>query len=101
MDPRVREVIEGAMQACGNDLRGIEELNDTKMGNILETCFGKNSGNPERFADCIVEKQKKMEDILSPMQFKIMYFSKSSHNCLTQQNKSVSDCTQEAIKGIR
>ena len=70
------------------------------MGEILESCFSKNSNNPDRFADCIVERQKKMEDALNPMQFKIMFFSKSSHNCLTQQKKSVNECTQEAIKGI-
>ena len=101
MDPRVREVIEGAMHACGDSLRSIEELNDNKMGSILEGCFSKNSNNPERFADCIMEKQKKVEDILNPMQFKIMFFSKSSHNCLTQHKKSVPECTQEAIKGIK
>ena len=94
MDPRVREVIEGAMHACGNELKSIEELNDYKMGSILETCFSKNSSNPDRFADCVMEKQKKIEDILNPMQFKIMYFTKSSHNCLTQKNRSVNECTQ-------
>ena len=93
MDPRVREVIEGAMTANADQLKSIEELNDYKMGSILESCFSKNESNPERFADCIGEKQKKMEEILNPMQFKIMFFSKSSHNCLTK-GKSVSDCTQ-------
>ena len=100
MDPRVREVIEGAMHACSDSLKSIESLSDNKMGEILESCFNKNSSNPDRFADCIVERQKKMEEVLNPMQFKIMFFSKSSHNCLTQQKKSVGDCTQEAIKGI-
>ena len=93
MDPRVREVIEGAMQNNASLLKGIEEANDNKMGSVLETCFSKNDSNPERFAECIVEKQKKMEDILNPMQFKIMFFSKSSHNCLNR-GKSVSECTQ-------
>ena len=101
MDPRVREVIEGAMHACSTDLKSIEELNDQKMGGVLENCFAKNSNNPDRFADCIIEKQKKIEDILNPMQFKIMFFTKSSHNCLTEQKKSVGDCTQETIKGIK
>ena len=93
MDPRVREVIEGAMTANADLLKSIEELNDYKMGSVLESCFSKNESNPERFADCIIEKQKKMEDVLNPMQFKIMFFSKSGHNCLTK-GKSVSECTQ-------
>jgi len=93
MDPRVREVIEGAMSSNADLLKSIEELNDYKMGSILEACFSKNETNPERFADCIGEKQKKMEEILNPMQFKIMFFSKSSHNCLSR-GKSVSECTQ-------
>ena len=89
MDPRVREVIEGAMHACSGNLKSMESIQDDKMAESLEYCFTKNSNNPDRFADCVIDKQKKMEDILNPLQFKIMFFTKSSHLCLTQQNKSV------------
>ena len=35
MDPRVREVMEGAMANCQNDLKQIEPLIDQKMGTVL------------------------------------------------------------------
>lgn len=54
MDPRVREVVEGAMNGCNTELRSLEPLVDAKMGNVLENCFSKNSSNADRFADCIV-----------------------------------------------
>lgn len=50
MDPRVREVMEGAMGQCNNEIRSIEPLIDTKMASTLDTCYGRNSSNPERFA---------------------------------------------------
>lgn len=101
MDPRVREVVEAAMQNNQDLLKSLEEANDLKMGNLFEICFNKNSSNPDRFADCFLEKQKKMEDIMNPMQFKIMFFSKSANNCLVQQKKNVTDCIQEATKGLK
>ena len=93
MDPRVREVMEGAMSTCAETMRSIEELSDRKMGEILDFCYSKNPNNPDRFADCIVDKQKKIEEIITPMQFKIVFFSKNSQKCL-QENKSVSACTE-------
>lgn len=53
MDPRVKEVVEGAMQINHADIRSLEELSESKMGNIFETCFSKNSNNAERFGDCV------------------------------------------------
>ena len=61
MDPRVREVIEGAMKSSENELRTLEPLVDGKMGSVLDSCFNKNSSNPDRFADCILEKNKRVE----------------------------------------
>jgi hypothetical protein len=60
MDPRVKEVIEGAMNTCNNDLRSLEPLIDNKMGSVLDYCFAKNTTNADRFADCILEKNKRV-----------------------------------------
>ena len=54
MDPRIREVMETAMGNCANDIKQIEPLIDQKMGTVLETCYGKNTSNVDRFADCIL-----------------------------------------------
>lgn len=93
MDPKVREVIEAAMQKNEEGFRSLGELTDAKGGSIFEACFSKNSSNPERFGECFSEKQKKIEELMAPFQFKMMFFSKSSSNCLAQ-NKSVADCTE-------
>lgn len=35
MDPRVKEVVEGAMQVNQADIRALEELSESKMGTIF------------------------------------------------------------------
>jgi hypothetical protein len=54
MDPRVKEVVEGAMNGCNAELRSLEPLIDGKMSTVLDSCFTKNSSNADRFADCIL-----------------------------------------------
>lgn len=93
MDPKIRQIIETAMQNNADGFRSLEELTDAKGGNIFEACFAKNSTNPERFAECFSEKQKKIEEVMAPFQFKMMFFSKSSSSCLAQ-SKNVADCTK-------
>lgn len=100
MDPRVREVMEGAMGQCNNEIRTLEPFIDTKMASTLDSCYGRNSSNPERFAECILDKNKRVEDIMKGVEFKLLFFSKAANQCLLN-NKSVSDCTQDAVKGIK
>ena len=99
MDPRVREVIEGAMNTCNNEMRSIEPLIDSKMGSVLDSCFSKNSSNPDRFADCILEKNKRVEEIMKSIEFKVLFYSKAANNCLVK--KSVGECTEETARGLR
>lgn len=99
MDPRVREVVEGAMNSCNNEMRSIEPLIDGKMSSVLDSCFAKNSSNPDRFADCILEKNKRVEEIMKSIEFKILYYSKSANNCLIK--KSVGECTEETTRGLK
>lgn len=99
MDPRVREVIEGAMGTCNNDIRSIEPLVDSKMGSVLDSCFNKNSTNPDRFAECILDKNKRVEEIMKSIEFKVLFFSKAANNCLAK--RSVAECTQETVTGIK
>lgn len=49
MDPRVKEVVEGAMQTNHADVKALEQFSEVKMGSIFETCFSKNSNNADRF----------------------------------------------------
>lgn len=70
------------------------------MASTLDSCYGRNSSNPERFAECILDKNKRVEDIMKGVEFKLLFFSKAANQCLLN-NKSVSDCTQDAVKGIK
>ncbi len=99
MDPRVREVVEGAMNNCNNEMRSLEPLVDSKMGSVLDACFSKNSSNPDRFADCILEKNKRVEEIMKSIEFKVLYYSKAANNCLLK--KSVGECTEETTRGLK
>lgn len=67
MDPRVREVIQTAMNNSASHLQSLEEISNNKMGTVVDTCFSKNSNNADRFADCFMEKQKKLEDLMKSM----------------------------------
>jgi hypothetical protein len=70
------------------------------MGTVVESCFSKNSTNSERFAECLIQTNKKVEDIMKSLEFKMLFFSKSANGCLSKK-RTVSDCTDEASKGIR
>lgn len=99
MDPRVKEVIEGAVNSSNNELRSLEPFIDQKMASVLDTCYSKNSSNADRFAECILEKNRKVDDIMKSVEFKLLFFSKNANACLLK--RSVGECTQEAIKGIQ
>jgi hypothetical protein len=69
------------------------------MESVIDSCFKQNSGNPDRFADCIVEKNKGIEDTMKSIEFKILYFSKAANNCLAK--RSVAECANETTKGLK
>ena len=46
----MRDVIEGAMGAVGEEMKGIENRISAKMESLLESCFSKNDKNASRFA---------------------------------------------------
>ncbi len=100
MDPRVKEVMESAMQGSQQQVQSIEPLIDSKMGAILDACYSRNSSNSERFAECIMEKNKRVDEIMKSMEYKLLFFSKNANACLTQNRKSVSECSAEAKNGI-
>ena len=70
------------------------------MGSVVDYCFNRNSSNPERFAECILDKQNKIEEIMKSIQFKTMFCAKKAQHCLTQDKRSVPDCTGEIKKDL-
>jgi hypothetical protein len=100
MDPKVQEVIDGAMKICNPDIKSLEPQIDSKMFSAVDSCFSKSSANPERFAECITDKNQRIDDIMKAFQFKVLFFSQIASKCLAH-NKPVSECTQETVKGLK
>ena len=66
------------MKNLSKDMEGIEPAANMKMHQSLEACYTKSGGNPDRFADCVVNSNKKISDIVEPFQFKLLFISKST-----------------------
>jgi hypothetical protein len=92
--------MEGAMETSANELKVIEPSLNQKMGAVIDYCFSKNSSNSERFADCIVDKNKKAEELMKSLEFKLLFYSKAANACLAT-GKTVADCREQTTKGIR
>jgi hypothetical protein len=58
----------------------------------METCFTKAGGNADRFAECVLNSQKKVNDIIEPFQFKLLFISKSAEQCLAKNNNDEAKC---------
>jgi hypothetical protein len=61
------------------------------MASSIEYCYSKNNNNMDRFSDCVVEKSKKVDDIMKSFEYKFLFISKSASSCLNS-GKSVSEC---------
>jgi len=61
------------------------------MDIAINQCFTKNDKNADKFANCVIEINKKLESTMKPIEFKMMYLSKFANQCLVKGN-SVKDC---------
>lgn len=100
MDPKIREVLEAVMRTQEQSFKNLSESMQASMENLNETCYSKNSGNADRFAECIKEKAAKISDLSELFSMKQMFFARRIQACIVEQKKSVSDCTQEGSKII-
>ena len=67
------------------------------MAGLVETCFNKAGSNPDRFADCLSNGQKKTGELNEAFQFKMVFLTRSVQNCI-QNKQSVEKCSEEASK---
>jgi len=79
MDNRVSEVMEGVMKDNGDLLSKMEPLINDKLTGSIDACFEKNSNNADKFVTCVQDKSKKVEDIMKPFEFKLMYISRQAN----------------------
>lgn len=64
----------------------------------METCFTKAGGNADRFAECVMSSQKKVNDIIEPFQFKLLFISKTAEQCLAKHHDEAK-CGEE-VTGV-
>lgn len=95
-------MMEDIMKGMNNELTHFSLKNDQKMGSFFQTCFAKAPNNPEKFADCIKERQDKVNSFVAPMEAKMMiFYPKRAVVCLNDEKKSVAECSEQLKRGIR
>ena len=102
MDARVTQIMEEAGAGFTPDFNAFSEKCDEKMNSFFEFCFARASVNPDQFADCLKERQEKLNKLIPAMEAKLgIFFPKKVNACLTEAKKSVPECTEEVRNGIR
>lgn len=66
------------------------------MNEALENCFKKSNDNPDRFASCMIENQKKLTEITEAFQFKQLFLQNYLSKCLIKND--VDYCKNEGSK---
>ena len=58
------------------------------MQTLVENCFNKASGNPDRFAECLTTGQQKTADLNESFQFKMVFLTRTVQNCIANKNSA-------------
>ena len=64
-----------------------------RLNNTLEQCYQRSNDNADRFAECVVSSNKKLNDVMEGFQFKMLFLSRSAKACL-EKGDSVSTCVE-------
>lgn len=99
-DHRVQEVMEAMTRNLSKDLEAIEPTANMKLHLTLENCYNKSGDNADRFASCMQNSQKKLNDIMETFQLKMLFLSRSAQNCIAQNN-DVSKCSENITNTSR
>lgn len=98
MDHRVQEVMTESMEKTAGKLRELEPFMTKKMQQVIERCFSSNASSSGRFAECAIDKNKKIEEVTKAIEFKLIFFSKFANNCL--MTKDVNNCKEETTREL-
>lgn len=60
-EAKIQEAMEGVFKAVSKDLEKIEPTASLKINSSIENCFKRSGENPDRFASCMVDTQKKVQ----------------------------------------
>ena len=89
---KVHEVMEGMQKNLARELEEIEPKANLKLNNVLEQCYERSNDNADRFSQCVVESNKRIQDTMEGFQFKMLFLSRSAKGCL-DRGSSVQECT--------
>ncbi len=89
---QAQKVLTSVMSNTSAEMQQIEGITQQKMLSTVESCYARNSNNPDRFADCILNFQQKMAKLMDPLQYKLLFLTKGVENCL--MSKSEEECTE-------
>ncbi len=71
-------------------------IND-KLTGAIDQCFEKNISNVDKFVACTQDRSKKVEDLMKPFEYKLMYISRQANECLVK-GSNVKDCQTKISK---
>ena len=97
MDADMNQVMDKVGNSMAKDIDKIEPALNVKMQGWVENCFSKSGNNPDRFANCLSNGQKRAAELNEHFQFKMVFLSRSVQGCL-QNNRSIDKCEADAIK---
>lgn len=92
-NPRFNEVINDIVQN-ESEAHKIEPSISLKLETSIQKCFSKSNDNPDKFATCMLDAQKKMKDLTEAFQFKNLFLGTTIQNCLNSSN-NVEKCSAE------
>ena len=90
---KMHEVMEGFQKNLASQLQRIEPEANMRLNNTLQQCFQRSNDNADRFAECVVGSNKKLNDVMEGFQFKMLFLSRSAKACL-EKGDSVPSCVQ-------
>lgn len=99
-NPRFNEVINEVIQSGAKEAEKIEPSINLKLQTAVQNCYSKCNENPDKFANCMVETQKKVNELTESFQFKNLFLGTFIQNCLNTTN-DVTKCTEEGKKSMK
>lgn len=85
-ESRVEEVLDAVVKNGAKDMEKIQPTISLKLQSSLDNCFNRSGDNPDRFATCMGDTQKKAQELMDTFQFKQLFLSRTIETCLAKRN---------------
>ena len=99
MDQRLHELMTTVLRTTQPSLQAVGAARERKTNQTIDQCFGKNKDNIDKFAECIRPRMQRMEALVSPVQLKMVYYSKIAEECM-KAGRGSSECTHQVEKQL-